>query len=118
MATITRTALIDDLDGSDADQSVTLTVDGKRYQVDLSKANFEEWIAPLVKAVSPSRARRTTRRPRSTKQASAKRTAKVTAYAQQSGKDQGAVRAYLKRPAGRIADEAVKAWKTAGKPKG
>jgi len=54
VATITRTALIDDLDGSDADQSVTLTVDGKRYQVDLSKANFEEWIAPLVKAVSPS----------------------------------------------------------------
>jgi len=95
---------------------VTLTVDGKRYQVDLSKANFDEWVAPLVKAVSPSRAsRRTTRRPKATKRATVKRT---TVYAGLSTKDQSAVRAYLKRPSGRIADEAVKAWKAAGKPKG
>lgn len=115
MATITRTALIDDIDGSDADLTVTLAVDGKRYKVDLSNANYEEWIAPLVQAGRISRATPVA------KKAAAKGTkrvpsAKVTAYARLSSKDQGAVRSYLKRPNGRIADDAVRAWRSAGKP--
>jgi len=119
MATVTRSALIDDLDGSDADISVTLTVGGKQYRVDLSKANYDEWIAPLVKAGSTSRARpAATKTIRAAKRAPAKRAAKATAYARLSAKDQEAIRAHLKRPRGRIADEGVEAWKAAGKPKG
>jgi len=120
MATVTRTALVDDLDGSDADITVTLTVDGERTRVDLSKANYKEWIAPLVKAGKASQTRPAARkatRP-TTKASAATRTPKVTAYARLSTRDQGAVRAYLKRPRGRIADKAVQAWKGAGKPKG
>jgi Lsr2 len=120
MATVTRTALIDDLDGSDADITVTLTVDGSRTRVDLSNANYAEWIAPLVKAGATSRGRPAAKKAtRSAKRAPAgKKAAKTTAYARLSAKDQGAVRAYLKRPRGRIADDAVGAWKGAGKPKG
>ena len=118
MATVTRTALIDDLDGSDADVTMTLTVDGKRTRVDLSKANYLEWIAPLVKAGSTSGARSVKASKPVNRTPAAKRGAKPTAYARLSAKDQEAVRASLKRPRGRIADDAVQAWKAAGKPKG
>jgi hypothetical protein len=119
MATVTKTALIDDLDGSDADITVTLAVDGKRIRVDLSNANYREWIAPLVKAGSASRTRLATKKAtRAARRGPApKKAAKATAYARLSAKDQDAVRAYLKRPRGRVADEAVQAWKSAGKPK-
>ena len=124
MATVTRSALVDDLDGSDADISVTLTVDGKRYRVDLSKSNYNEWIAPLVKAGSARSVAKKAGRParkatRAAKRAPAeKKAARATAYARLSVRDQEAVRAHLKRPRGRIADGAVETWKAAGKPKG
>jgi len=117
MATVTRTAIIDDVDGSDADVTVTISVDGKRYQVDLSKANYAEWIAPLVKVARASRNAQA-KKAAGKRAPAAKRVSKATTYSRLSAKDQGAVRAYLKRPRGRIADEAVKAWKAAGKPKG
>jgi hypothetical protein len=122
MATVTRTALIDDLDGSDADVSVTLLVDNKRVRVDLSRDNYREWIAPLVKAGQSRRARPATRRASTAAKSSgatkvsAKRQTKATAYARLSVKDQGSLRSYLKRPRGRVADDAVQAWRAAGKP--
>jgi len=43
------TIKVDDIDGSPAERSVTITVDGRRVTVDLSKKNFERLIAPLLK---------------------------------------------------------------------
>ena len=45
--------LIDDLDGSDADRTITFSIDGDQYAIDVSKANadkFDAAIAPFVKA--------------------------------------------------------------------
>ena len=122
MATITRTALVDDLDGSDADISVILLVDDRRVRVDLSRANYKEWIAPLVKA-GQSSSRRSSAKPAAAAHTTARRvsvksTGHATAYARLSAGDRASLRAYLKRPRGRVADDAVRAWRHAGKPKG
>ena len=42
----TIVSLVDDLDGSDADQTVTFGIDGRSYEIDLSAANAGR--APLV----------------------------------------------------------------------
>jgi hypothetical protein len=45
--------LVDDLDGSDAQETVTFSMDGILYEVDLSSANaanFRHALAPYVKA--------------------------------------------------------------------
>lgn len=51
MATKTYVELVDDLDGSEAEESVHFGIDGVTYEIDLSGANadkmreaFEEWI--------------------------------------------------------------------------
>jgi hypothetical protein len=38
----TIVSLVDDLDGSDADQTVTFGIDGRSYEIDLSAANAGE----------------------------------------------------------------------------
>jgi hypothetical protein len=119
LATITMTKMVDDLDGSTADVSVGLTVDTRRYRVDLSKANYDEYIAPLVKAARPSKIGRPAKQtsisraaPKATKRASSK----ATAYSRLSAKDQTAIRSYLKRTRGRVADSEVSSWRSAGRP--
>lgn len=112
--------LVDDLDGSTADVSVTLTVDSKRYRVDLSKANYNEYIAPLVKAARPSKIGRPAKQIAGTKGPRKASTrsggAKTTAYSRLSENDQVALRGYLKRTRGRISDSEVSSWRSAGKP--
>jgi hypothetical protein len=39
MASRTVTTLIDDVDGSDADETVRFSIDGTEYEIDLSEAN-------------------------------------------------------------------------------
>ncbi|HYH31429.1 MAG TPA: Lsr2 family protein [Pseudonocardia sp.] len=63
MATKTTVTLVDDLDGSTADEQVEFAMDGKSYEIDLSAANsarLREALAPFVSA-----ARRTSGRRRS-----------------------------------------------------
>jgi hypothetical protein len=117
VATITTTNLIDDLDGSDANVTVTLTVDSKRYIVDLSKVNYKEYIAPLIKVARPSKAGR----PRSTQSrapggAANGRAGSATAYSRLSSDDQSAIRTHLQRSRGRVSNQEVQEWKSAGKP--
>jgi hypothetical protein len=42
MATRTQTFLVDDLDGSDASETVMFSLDGKSYVLDLSDSNAEK----------------------------------------------------------------------------
>jgi len=49
MATETITRLIDDLDGSEAERTVTFAWDGRTYEIDLSKKN----VAALEKTMKP-----------------------------------------------------------------
>lgn len=58
MATETITRLIDDLDGSDAQRTVTFAWDGQTYEVDLSKKNgaaFEKTMKPYLAAARSAR---------------------------------------------------------------
>jgi len=69
MASVTEVRLVDDIDGSAADETVAFDLEGKNYQIDLSKthaAQLREALAPYVAAArrsgsSPAqRGRRTT----------------------------------------------------------
>ena len=56
MATVTRTVLIDDLDGSEASETVEIAIDKQSYEIDLSPANAErlrEKLSKFVDAASP-----------------------------------------------------------------
>jgi Lsr2 len=53
MAKRTIHMLVDDIDGGDADETVTFAVDGSQYEIDLSKKNaarMRELLAPYVAA--------------------------------------------------------------------
>lgn len=61
MAKQTTVTLIDDLDGSEADEQVEFAVDGKSYEIDLSTQNSEklrELLAPYIAAARRTGARR------------------------------------------------------------
>jgi hypothetical protein len=49
MATRTGVEVTDDIDASNADETVTFALQGTTYEIDLSKKNFEK----LVKAMEP-----------------------------------------------------------------
>jgi hypothetical protein len=113
------TQLVDDLDGSTADVSIGLTVDTKRYRVDLSKSNYNEYIAPLIKAARPSKVGRPARQAstsKTTRKSATRSSSQTTAYSRLGERDQTTLRSYLKRSRGRISDREVAEWKSAGKP--
>ncbi len=61
MAKQTTVTLIDDIDGSEADESVEFTIDGKSYEIDLSSANsarLRDALAPFIAAARRSGGRR------------------------------------------------------------
>ncbi|BBG01781.1 MULTISPECIES: histone-like nucleoid-structuring protein Lsr2 [Pseudonocardia] len=61
MAQQTTITLIDDLDGSEADEQVEFAVDGRAFEIDLSAANAErlrESLAPFVAAARRAGGRR------------------------------------------------------------
>ena len=53
MARVTQVTLVDDLDGSVADETVTFSLDGKDFEIDLNTANaaqLRDAVAPFVGA--------------------------------------------------------------------
>ncbi|MEV1294831.1 Lsr2 family protein [Pseudonocardia sp. NPDC049635] len=61
MAQQTTITLIDDIDGSEADEQVEFAVDGRAYEIDLSAANAQrlrESLAPFIAAARRSSGRR------------------------------------------------------------
>ncbi|QYN37232.1 Lsr2 family protein [Pseudonocardia sp. DSM 110487] len=61
MATQTTVTLVDDLDGSNADEQVEFTVDGKSYAIDLSSSNSQKLrdvLAPYISAARRNGGRR------------------------------------------------------------
>lgn len=55
MAKQTTVTLVDDLDGSGADEQVRFAVDGRSYEIDLSTKNAEKLRAGLAPFVSAAR---------------------------------------------------------------
>lgn len=65
MATVTQVSLVDDLDGSKASETVSFSLEGRQYQLDLSKKNakrLRDALAPFV--ASARRGKGGGRRPR------------------------------------------------------
>ena len=61
MAKQTTVTLVDDLDGSNADEQVEFMVDGKSYEIDLSESNskkLRDALAPFVMAARRTAGRR------------------------------------------------------------
>lgn len=55
MATQTTVTLVDDLDGTEADEQVEFAIDGKSYEIDLSAENVKRLRAVLQPYVSAGR---------------------------------------------------------------
>jgi hypothetical protein len=62
MAKQTIVTLVDDLDGSEAEEQVEFAVDGKSYEIDLSAANSKKLRDALAPFVGAARRSGTTRR--------------------------------------------------------
>ena len=92
MAQRVNIVLVDDIDGGDADGTVTFGLDGTTYEIDLSSANAEKLREALAPYVGHARkvgggGRRTARRTAAPDGASAK---EIRAWARENGwKDLG-----------------------------
>ena len=82
VATVTRTYLTDDIDGSDEDvNTVEFTLDGTSFEIDLSAANeqrLRDKLARFVDAASPAKQPKAAPAKRSTKTASVASTKEQT----------------------------------------
>jgi len=80
MASVTEVRLVDDIDGGEADETVAFDLEGKNYQIDLSKthaAQLREALAPYVAAArragsSPGARRTSATRPSENRQETAR----------------------------------------------
>lgn len=111
--------LVDDLDGSPADETVSFALDGKAYEIELSKKNaaaLRKSLAPYLegaraagKAPSPIRSRSSSRRQSGL--------GRKTLFSELSAEEKERFRAWAKMPdARRIADARVKEWIDSGRP--
>ena len=108
MAKTVIVKLTDDIDGSDADETVSFALDGTSYEVDLSASNA----AKLRDALRPyvENGRRSAGRARSAP-------VEDTLYSKMNGEEKAKFRSWAKMPtARRISDARVKSWLAAGKP--
>lgn len=87
MATRIETTLIDDLDGTTADETVKFSLDGTDYEIDLTEGHaseLREQIGRFVSAARKTRAERRTSAP-ATAALGRQRTQQIRAWAQAQG---------------------------------
>jgi hypothetical protein len=86
MAQKVQVLLVDDLDGGEADETVSFSVDGASYEIDLSSANAKKLRDSLQPFVEKSRKAGTTSRRRRQRGASSReRSAEIRAWAKDHG---------------------------------
>ncbi|MEU7133187.1 Lsr2 family protein [Streptomyces sp. NPDC046261] len=105
MAQKVQVLLVDDLDGGEADETVTFALDGKSYEIDLTTANADklrEALADYVKSARRTGGRATAGRGKARAGAAAggsPDTAKIRAWAKENGynvNDRGRVPAEIR----------------------
>jgi hypothetical protein len=82
--------LVDDLDGGEADETVTFALDGKSYEIDLSTANADKLRSTLETFVKNGRrtgGRAGGRGRRTVASGGSQDTAKIRAWAKENGYD-------------------------------
>ncbi|MFE6691382.1 Lsr2 family protein [Streptomyces sp. NPDC057743] len=88
MAQKVQVLLVDDLDGGEANETVTFALDGKSYEIDLSDANADklrESLADFVKAGRKTGGRSSGRGKARAASAGSPDTAKIRAWAKENG---------------------------------
>jgi hypothetical protein len=110
--------LVDDLDGGDADETVAFGLDGKTYEIELSKKNaaaLRKVLAPYVdKARSAGRVPAPGRRGEGGRRGSS---AGKTLFSELSAQEKERFRAWANMPtARRIGDSRVQRWIDEGRP--
>lgn len=111
MAQSTVVYLTDDLDGSDADETVKFALDGKSYEIDLNKKNA----SALRRALKPyvENGRSAARQARRTSRTAGS----PTLFSQLDGTEKDRFRKWAKMPtARRIGDARVQEWIKVGRP--
>jgi hypothetical protein len=109
--------LVDDFDGTEAAETIKFAVDGKAYEIDLSKKNANELRRTLLPYIDRARASRasSTRRPGG----GSRKTARSVSR-RPEGYDRAEVRAWAKAnrvkvsPRGRISNDVVERWRKSG----
>lgn len=111
MAQSTIVYLTDDLDGSDADETIKFGLDGKSYEIDLNKKNasaLRRVLRPYVEG-GRSAGRQTARMGRTA--------GSPTLFSQLDATEKDRFRKWAKMPhARRIGDARVQEWMKAGRP--
>ncbi|MEN3585669.1 MULTISPECIES: histone-like nucleoid-structuring protein Lsr2 [unclassified Streptomyces] len=91
MAQKVQVLLVDDLDGGEADETVTFALDGKTYEIDLTTANADKLrglLEPFVKGGRRTGGRASGRgKGRSASAGSGQDTAAIRAWAKENGYD-------------------------------
>lgn len=112
MARKIAVTLVDDFDGTEAAETVRFSLDGKNYEIDLSKSNASEFRRTLKPYTDRAR---TTRRARGARRGTPTR---VRAQQKPEGYDQAEVRAWAKAhrikvaERGRISSDVVEQWRS------
>ena len=102
MAQKVQVLLLDDLDGGEADETVTFALDGKSYEIDLTAQNADklrDLLEPYVKGGRRTGGRASRSKGRSSASASSPDTAKIRAWAKEQGyevNDRGRVPASIR----------------------
>lgn len=112
MASKTTVFLVDDLDGSDAAESVSFALDGVEYEIDLSEENAQDFRDSMGAYLERGRRVGHTIRSSGTGRRTPRRVpvdvdlGKVRAWAKSNG--------YEVKPRGRIAQAVIDAYRAAG----
>ncbi|MDI3418412.1 histone-like nucleoid-structuring protein Lsr2 [Streptomyces luteolus] len=101
MAQKVQVLLVDDLDGGEADETVTFALDGKSYEIDLSNKNADKLRVALEQFVQKGRRTggRSARGKGRAAAASSENTAQIRAWAKENGfevNDRGRVPASIR----------------------
>ncbi|MDA8368739.1 MAG: Lsr2 family protein [Nocardiopsaceae bacterium] len=89
MAQKVQVLLVDDLDGGEAEETVSFGVDGSAYEIDLSASNasrLREALAPFVEAARKAPAKSSRGRRQQRNAPSRERSAEIRAWAKAAGK--------------------------------
>ncbi|WP_203337171.1 histone-like nucleoid-structuring protein Lsr2 [Nocardioides limicola] len=108
MAQKVQILLVDDIDGTEADSTVTFGLDGTTYEIDLNEKNaaaLREALAPYIGHARKVSATRRTRRGRGAAATSAGSTAEIREWARANG--------FEVSDRGRISEEVRAAWAAA-----
>jgi len=112
MAQATITYITDDLDGSDADETVKFALDGRSYEIDLNKKNAAAFRRALKRYIDSGRSAGRVARGSTGRIAGSR-----TLFSQLDSTEKDRFRRWAKMPnARRIADARVQEWMKAGRP--